>query len=66
MSEQIKSAVGTVVRVFFAAVLAQTVAVGGDLSGESLRTVVAAGVAAAATVVFNWLNPSDSRYGIGS
>lgn len=58
---------GTLIRVFAAAVLAQFIAAGGDvfaIDGNGLRTIVSAGVAAAAVAAFNWLNPSDQRYGL--
>lgn len=58
---------GTIARVFLAAVLAQFIAQGGDvfaIDGDGLRTIISAGVAAAAVAAFNWFNPSDQRYGL--
>lgn len=58
---------GTIARVFLAAVLAQFIAQGGDvftIDGDGLRTIISAGVAAAAVAAFNWLNPGDHRYGL--
>ena len=66
MSQDVKSMLGTVARVFVAASLAQFIAGGSDafaLSGDALRAIVSSGVAAAATAAFNWLNPTDGRYG---
>jgi hypothetical protein len=62
-----KAVLGTVVRVFLAAVLAQFIAGGADVfavDGDGLRTIVSAGVAAVALAAANWLNPSDHRYGV--
>jgi hypothetical protein len=58
---------GTIARVFLAAVLAQFIAQGGDvfaIDGDGLRAIISAGAAAAAVAAFNWLNPSDHRYGL--
>lgn len=67
--EHLNKAVGTFVRVFLAAVLAQFIAFGGDvfaLDGDAVKTILSAGVAAVAIAAFNALNPKDNRYGIGS
>jgi hypothetical protein len=49
-----------------AACIAQFIALGGsafDLSGDALKSIVAAGVAAIAPVVIRWLNPNDKAFG---
>jgi type IV secretory pathway TrbL component len=64
---EIKKISGTLIRVFVAATLAQFLAGGGDVfavSADAAKTIVASGVAAAALVVFNYLNPRDDRYGV--
>lgn len=69
MDQKLKQIGGTLARVFFAAVLAQFIATGGDAlspSGDVVKTALSAGVSAVALAVFNFLNPRDSRYGIGS
>lgn len=69
VSSSTKLMLGTLVRVFVAAVLAQFIAGGADvfaLDGDAVRTIVSAGVSAAALVGFNWANPKDDRYGVGS
>ena len=68
-NSETKAVLGTIVRVFVAAVLAQFIAGGADVfavDGDGLRTIVSAGVAAAALAAFNWANPKDQRYGVKS
>lgn len=67
-SQETKAIAGTLVRVFLAAVLAQFIAGGSDVfavDGDGLRSIVSAGVAAVAVAAFNFVNPKDTRYGIG-
>jgi hypothetical protein len=65
--EEMMAMLGTIVRVFVGATLAQFIAAGGDvfgLSGDAVKTIVGSGVAAVAVTVYNWANPNDHRYGL--
>ena len=65
--DQIEAMLGTIVRVFVGATLAQFIADGGDpfsVSGSALKTIIGSGIAAVAVTVYNWANPNDHRYGI--
>lgn len=69
MNNELKTLAGTLLRVFCAAVLAQFLAGGADVfavDGDGLRTIISSGVSAVAVAAYNWLNPSDARYGRGS
>lgn len=53
-------------RSFLAACVAQFIALGGgvfDLTGDGVKTVVSAGIAAILPVVLRWLNPNDKAFG---
>jgi len=66
MSKTTKAALASWARSFLAACIAQFIALGGsafDLSGDALKSIVAAGVAAIAPVVIRWLNPNDKAFG---
>lgn len=69
MNDELRALTGTLLRVFCAAVLAQFLASGADVfavDGDGLRTILSSGISAVAVTVYNWLNPSDSRYGRGA
>ena len=69
MSEQLKQVAYTVLRVFFATVLAQVAL---DLTNlmnfqwADWKPIVVSGVAAVIAVVIVAINPKDGRYGIGA
>lgn len=61
-----QSPLGGAFKAFIAVVLAAAVAdflKVGDISLANWETWVIAGLASAAPMVINWLNPKDSRYG---
>jgi membrane protein YdbS with pleckstrin-like domain len=68
MSEQLKQVAFTILRVFFATVLAQAVL---DLVNlmdfhwADWKPIVVSGVAAVIAVVIVAINPADARYGLG-
>jgi len=65
----LKGIAGTLVTVFVVAVLSQFIALGGDIFAvdtTGLKALVSAGVLAAAAALVAYLNPADTRYGIGS
>jgi hypothetical protein len=69
MSSELKTTLTILCRAFAIAALAVFFDKGGDvfaLDAESGKAIVSAGVAAVAWTVFSWLNPRDSRIGIGS
>jgi hypothetical protein len=54
---------------FIIAIFTQFVANGADLfalDGDTLRTILNAGISSAAWVVFRFINPKDANYGLGS
>lgn len=68
--EQVKEIAKTCARVFFGTILAAVVAAGlGFLEWDTWadwKPVLAGALIAAATVVLNALNPSDTRYGVNA
>jgi len=69
MSEQLKQIAFTVLRVFFATVLAQAaldLVNLMDFHWADWKPIIVSGVAAVIAVVIVALNPKDSRYGIGA
>jgi len=69
MSDPLKAALLSYVRVFAGAALAAYIALGKtpfDLAGDDAKVVISAGVAALVVVVANAVNPRDARYGIGA
>lgn len=68
MSDQIKAVAGTLVKVFMAACFAQIIAGGTgvlDLGADGWRAVAGAGLGAVVVAAYNWISPSDPRYGNG-
>jgi hypothetical protein len=67
MNKELKSLLASWGRSFAAACLAQFIALGGgvfDLTGDGVKTIVAAGLAAILPVILRWLNPDDNAFGI--
>lgn len=69
MKKQAIAATQTLGKVFVGAALGQII-VGGvgvlDLDGAGWKNVAAAGLGAVIVTAYNWLNPKDDRYGVGS
>ena len=69
MNEQLKQVLFTVLRVFFATVLAQAALDLANLMNfnwADWKPIVVSGVAAVIAVVIVAINPQDARYGIGA
>lgn len=69
ITDEIKAAAASWLRVALAAMLAQFMVLGSDIwtiDGEGWKSITAAGFAALAVTAYNWLNPRDTRYGNGS
>ena len=69
MRAQLIAALVTLVKSFAAAFLGQVIVMGSgvlDMGTREWRAAAAAGIAAAALVAYNALNPNDARYGIGA
>ena len=69
MNHQIVQALKTVLLVFVSAALGQLMAYGGsvfDLGSGEWKGIATAGIAAVIALLYNWLNPTDARYGQGA
>ena len=69
MSEQLKQILYTILRVFFATVLAQVALDLFNLMSfhwADWKPIIVSGVAAVIAVVIVALNPKDARYGLGA
>lgn len=67
--KELRAILGTLVRVFVGACIAAFASGGVDVfafNEAGLKTVLSAGIGATALAVFNYVNPHDSRYGVGS
>lgn len=67
--QKVKAFLGTIVRVFVGACVAAFASGGVDVfafNEAGLKTVLSAGIGATALAVFNYVNPNDTRYGVGS
>lgn len=59
----------TMLKVFLSAVVGELTAQGlhiFELSGGQWKTLIGAGVTAVLVTAINWINPNDSRYGVGA
>lgn len=65
LSPETRRAVGIVIAAFVGGVLTAFMAAGGDVFALDLRSLVNAGVGAAATVVAAWLLPLYKGIGVG-
>lgn len=66
MTKEKKALLASWARSFLAGCVAQFIALGGsafDFTGDGVKSVVAAGIAAIAPVVIRWLNPNDKAFG---
>jgi hypothetical protein len=61
---QLSAAAGTLVRTFFVTFLG-AILTAGNYSETSLKAAFYAGAGSVLMVTYNWLNSSDTRYGIG-
>jgi hypothetical protein len=64
-----KALINSFAKVFGAAALAQFIALGGDVfsvDADGVKTIISSAIAAVAVVAYNYLSPSDTRYGVGS
>jgi hypothetical protein len=64
--DELKTASASWLRIAIAAMIAQFIVLGSDIwtiDGEGLKSIGAAGVAALAVTIYNWLNPRDDRFG---
>lgn len=69
MSKTSKAVLASWGRSFFAACLAQFLALGGgafDFGVDGWKSVLSAGIAAVVPVIIRWLNPKDEAFGVGA
>lgn len=62
--EQISAAAGTLIRTFIVTFIGGLLTAG-NYSETSLKAALYAGAGSVLMVTYNWLNPSDIRYGNG-
>ena len=62
--QQLSAAAGTLGRTFIATFLG-AILTAGNYSETSLKAALYAGAGSVLMVTYNWLNPSDTRYGNG-
>jgi hypothetical protein len=61
---QVTAAAGTVARTFLTAFIA-AILTAGNYSETTVKAALYAGAGSVLMVTYNWLNSSDTRYGIG-
>ena len=61
---QLTAAAGTLGRTFFVVFLG-SILTAGNYSETSLKAALYAGAGSVLMVTYNWLNSSDTRYGVG-